>query len=186
MIRGLKDDFDRKCAMSGMRAVLKSVPLTIRTRSLDFCLLILLLGACATYGPSPDDAQFESAVAEVIPVEEIVIARKGEWYPNQFGFNQIQVTVFEPSSPVVTGVFVMTDDEVVFLVYHDDASKFVRAFSVGRDEIDQALTDSFGNSNRLVLMSNDRVNSFAVLKPNSSTFLDKELPEEIARELSIR
>jgi hypothetical protein len=145
-------------------------------------LLSILISGCTTTGPSPESPEFRNAVQSVIPPEKIVLARKGGWLPNQFGYNQIPITIFEPSPTIVPGVFAMTDKDVFFLVYHKDSSKFVKALNIGIDEINQALTDTFANSMRLVLVSNKRVNSFELA--GSGGFIDKSITQEIAKRIS--
>ena len=146
-------------------------------------LLAFLISGCMTTGPSPESSEFHDAVQLVVPPEKIVFARSGGWLPNQFGYNQTPITIFEPSPTIVPGVFVMTDKDVFFLVYHKDSSKFMKALKIGIDEINQAVTDTLMNGMRLVLVSDKGVNSFELAKIGSA-FLDKSLMTEIAKRIS--
>ena len=142
-------------------------------------LLGLLISGCSTYGPSPESPEFHDAVQSVVRPEEIVHARSGAWYPNQFGFNQ---SPFARTPLGVPGVFVMTDKDIFFLTYHTDSSKFVTASKLGIEEINQAVTDTFGRAMRLVLVSDKGINSFELYQIDS-IFLDRSLMTEVVKQI---
>jgi len=68
-------------------------------------------------------------------------------------------------------------------VWNDSSSAFIRATSIQRADINQAIVESLGRSRRLVLISKDKVNSFELISSNQN-FIDTEGTDKIARILN--
>ena len=123
-------------------------------------ILSILFAGCGTFGPQEGSPEFYSAVNAAVDPSEVILSHSAEWYPNRFGFNDIG---FGMNATPVFGIFVLTPDDVIFLVWNDGSSVYVIGTSIERQEINQAIVDSYGRNRRLVLLAGDRINSFALL-----------------------
>jgi hypothetical protein len=141
-------------------------------------IIILLfsfsLVGCATFGPKEGSPEFSATVNIAVKPLTVVVAQSASWLPNTFGYNNIMA-----GEVPIAGAFVLTQNEVMFLVWNEGSSAFIRATSIQRADINQAIVDSFGRGRRLVLVSKDKVNSFE-LTSSSQNFVDTEGTDKIA------
>ena len=140
-------------------------------------LLSFHLVGCVVIGPKDGSLEFSSAIDVAVQPSKVLVAQSASWFPNRFGYNNIG-----DDSPI-TGAFVLTQNEVLFLVWNTGSSAFIRATNILRININQAIVDSFGRGRRLVLVSKDSVNSFE-LTDSSQNFIDAEAMEKVAEILN--
>ncbi len=141
-------------------------------------LFSLSLVGCATYGPKEGSTEFIATVGSAIKPSTVVVAQSAAWIPNIFGYNNIML-----GDNPIPGAFVLTQSEVIFLVWNENSSAFIRATNIQRSDINQAIVDSFGRGRRLVIVSKDKVNSFE-LTSSSQNFVDSESTEKVAKILN--
>ena len=140
-----------------------------------FCASLI---GCATFGPKEDSPEFKSIISTAVGSTPVITAKSASWLPNTFGFNN----VLSRENPIV-GAFVLTENEIVFLVWDENSSKFIRAKSIRRVDISEAKVATFGRSRRLVLVSNVNVDSFELTTP-SQNFVDADAVINIANILT--
>jgi|LakWasMet14_LOW5_FD_contig_41_191352_length_702_multi_1_in_0_out_0_1 hypothetical protein len=140
-------------------------------------LLSFSLVGCTAFGPKEGSPEFITTVNVATHPSKIVVAKSALWIPNIFGYNNIM------NETSISGVFVLTQNEVLFLIWNEDKSEFVRATNIQRIDINQAIVDSFGRCRRLVIASKDKVNSFELVDSNQN-FCDTEAIDKVTRILN--
>lgn len=141
---------------------------------------MLLLG-CEGHGPSDMENESESVAAVEIRQPEASLERQGTWFPNTSGFDDFSYT---SSPPTYDGKFVLTSKSVKFLIWDKGASKFVEGLSISRSEVTEASVASHGFSRRLVVVTDESVNTFALYGRNRDE-IDSDAISAAAKTLNI-
>ena len=138
-------------------------------------LIALTMMGCANYGPTERNPDFNKQILAATHPEDSIEVHSSKWFPNSFGFNNTALGNIPAGN---AGIFVLTETRVLFLVWSDSGSRYIRSFALLRENIDEIVMDFYGLNQRLVILADNSVNTFAILGDTRQR-VDKETTNRI-------
>ena len=145
-------------------------------------LLILCVG-CSTfapvqtaterYGPGQDSDQFRGALQSLVEPDGEALSSLASWYPEKYGFENLgEETVLDAA-----GVLVITEDDVIFLMWN--GADYVTGRTISREHLKAVVAEVLGKSRRLVLVTESNLDTFELVS-DDRRYVDAEGTEAIA------
>jgi hypothetical protein len=129
------------------------------------------------FGPGQDSEEFSDALHAVVEPGTEAISVLASWYPETYGYENMGV----PALDHPAGVLVVTETDVIFFGWND--MEYAPKKTIPRLDLTVVVTEALGKSRRLVLGSENDLNTFELVREDRM-YVDSEGTEVIAALLS--
>lgn len=129
-----------------------------------------------SYGPGLDSREFSNALRSVLGPDEEAFSALASWHPDTYGYENIGVGTIRDAAGV-TGVLVATDTDVIFFVWNN--REYAPEKTITRSNLKVVVVEALGESRRLVLVTEDSLNTFELVR-EGRRWVDTAGTEEIA------
>ena len=135
-----------------------------------FTILMLVLSACGTQ-MSHEDPGFQKVLATEMQNGEVLMARLGQWFPDQVGWQQSMTIFGGESGARVPGMLLLTKSEFVFSSWFD-ADNYMPSLRLPIDEITAIERTNKLNMPIFVIGSSHGVDSFAIADEGEGAYVN--------------
>lgn len=129
------------------------------------------------FGPGQDSEELSAALHAVVEPGTEAISALASWYPETHGYENMDV----PALDHTAGVLVVTETDVIFFGWN--YMEYVPEKTIPRLDLTAVVTEALGKSRRLVLVSENDLNTFELVREDRA-FADTEGTEAVAAVLS--
>ena len=111
-----------------------------------------------SFGPGQDSEEFSEALHAAVEPGTEAISALASWYPETYGYEITDV----PALDNPAGVLVVTETDVIFFRWND--MEYALEKTIPRLDLTVVVTEALGKSRRLVLVSENDVNTFELVR----------------------